>query len=133
MTVRRSWGVLYLLAIATLLVAAQLGLLPGWIAPLTQNGVDKVLHFLSFGGIGFVVGHMMARHPPRLRTLVWLGLLFASGLDELVQTQLPYRNADPLDLLADVAGITCFYWLAIRRRAAVSESARRGVGVRPSL
>jgi len=115
MTMRR-WGGLYLAGFVVLVTAAQLGLLPRWIQPLTHNGIDKVLHFLLFGGIGFVVGHRMASHRPRLRGLVWLGLLMLCALDELSQTQLPHRSADPFDLLADVAGVTCFYWLAVRRR-----------------
>ncbi len=111
----RSWGGLYLVCFGLLVLAAQLGLLPRWIAPLAHNGIDKVLHFLLFGGIGFVVGHMMAPHRPRHRRLVWVGLLLLCGLDELVQTRLPHRSADVLDLLADVLGITLFYWLAVKR------------------
>lgn len=111
----RTWGGLYLVGFGLLVFAAQLGLLPSWVAPLAHNGIDKVLHFFLFGGIGFVVGGMMAPERPRQRTLVWIGLLALCALDELVQTQLPHRSADVLDLLADALGITLFYWLAVRR------------------
>lgn len=126
MTSQRSWGWFYLGAFGLLVLAAQLGLLPGWLGPLTRHGIDKALHFALFGGIGFVVGGMAASQPPARQRLIWLSLLLACGLDELIQTQLPHRTADPLDLLADVVGITSFFWWSIRRHSAGPSSSSVG-------
>lgn len=118
MTKRSAWGWFYLAVVIVVVVAAQGGLLPRWVAPYTRNGVDKVLHFLIFGGLGLVIGLWAAHRRPHVRRLVWLGLLLLCALDELSQTMLPHRSAEWLDLGADWTGLSCFYWLACRRHDA---------------
>jgi VanZ family protein len=65
---------------------------------------DKVQHLLAFGVLSLVTGLTMA--PGRRQTIwavVWM-LLFAIFI-ELVQSQLPTRTADVVDVLADGLGI----------------------------
>jgi VanZ family protein len=79
------------------------------------DGVDKLHHLLAFGSmataglLGWPVGRQAA-----LR--VAAGLLAYGALIELVQSQLPTRSADGLDLLTDAAGIGCGLLLAARLR-----------------
>jgi VanZ family protein len=65
---------------------------------------DKVNHLLAFSSLTLVCGLGMA--PLRSRSVFTLAamLLFAVFI-ELVQSQLPTRSADALDVLADGVGI----------------------------
>jgi VanZ family protein len=80
---------------------------------LKFKDADKVQHLLAFGALTLVTGLTMAAG---LRQTVWaVGwmLLFAIFI-ELVQSQLPTRTADVMDVLADSVGIVvglCGLWL----------------------
>jgi len=67
-------------------------------------GWDKLNHLSAFAALAFSAWHGAAR--PRTRWL-WapLALLGYGVLIELVQSQLPPREADPLDVLADACGL----------------------------
>lgn len=77
--------------------------------PPLMNG-DKVLHFLAFGTLAFLVDFAF----PRSRFgAVKIILLILYGLAiEVVQSFLPYRSASAADLLTDIGGI-CTYALSI--------------------
>jgi VanZ family protein len=66
--------------------------------------LDKVVHVVLFGG--FVLAWWWTlRHQPRV--FVW-GLLIGLGTafsTEAMQALLPWRSAEPYDLLADAAGV----------------------------
>ncbi|WP_259315903.1 VanZ family protein [Capillimicrobium parvum] len=57
--------------------------------------------------------------PAALITLAW------AGLDEIHQSWVPRRDADPIDFAVDAAGILAA-WLVLR--AATARSERRGTG-----
>ncbi|MEM6991284.1 MAG: VanZ family protein [Myxococcota bacterium] len=89
---------------------------PAW---LRVAGMDKVLHFTLFGFVAFGMhfatrGHRM-RVVGRLAapTAIVVPLVIALA-DEGVQALSPHRSADVVDLLADLAGMLVFRWLARR-------------------
>jgi len=68
---------------------------------------DKVLHFVAYAGLGFLLAAMLSLSGIRDSRVYWTALLVAVGygaIDELGQIPIPGRNADPMDWLADVAG-----------------------------
>lgn len=95
----RHWRALLLL----------LGLIAGWFAfmPAPQmdvEGGDKVNHLLAFGSMS--VAGRMGWAPNRAALVgVALGLLTYGGFIELVQSQIPGRDAAWDDVLADTVGI----------------------------
>lgn len=86
-----------------------LGLIAGWFAfmPAPQmaiEGGDKVNHLLAFGSMA--VAGRMGWGPNRAVLIgVALGLLAYGGFIELVQSQIPDRDAAWDDVLADALGI----------------------------
>jgi len=79
------------------------------------DGVDKIHHLMAFGSMATagVLGWPAGREAA-LR--VAAGLLGYGAFIELVQSQLPTRSADWMDLLTDAVGIACGLLLAARLR-----------------
>jgi VanZ family protein len=97
---RPHWRVLLLLMLVVTCWFAFSPQPPG----LKFKDADKVQHLLAFGALTLVTGLAMAHG---LRQTVWASawmLLFAIFI-ELVQSQLPTRTADVMDVLADSVGI----------------------------
>jgi VanZ family protein len=71
---------------------------------LKFKDADKVQHLLAFGSLTWVTGLSMA---PGLRQTVWavVWMLLFGIFIELVQSQLPTRTADVMDVVADSVGI----------------------------
>jgi VanZ family protein len=99
----------------SLSVLAYLGRLPS--ALPTENGGDKVGHFLMFGGLAFFVDG--AAHYRRLGARapsfahagpVWLWVVVA--IDEWAQRFSPTRTSELADLVADTLGIAAFALLS---------------------
>jgi len=79
----------------------------------TFPGDDKVVHATIYGILATLVLVGLRRSHPDLKPalLFWLPILFAAvyGLtDEIHQSFVPHRSADPLDLLADTTGALLF-------------------------
>lgn len=120
MLVRRrlAWGLaLHLAVIIVVGTLAYVGGLPFRVQELHPSG-DKVMHFLLVGGLAFwLVGlwndARLSRGPlGRLRlplAVVVPGVL--AGLEEGLQFFSSRRNADWLDLAADLAGLVTFWIL----------------------
>lgn len=71
---------------------------------LLDTGWDKANHALAFAVLAANAALAWRRMPRR--ALVWAAVLLAYGaLIELAQSFVPGRDAEPLDLLADAAGI----------------------------
>lgn len=68
-------------------------------------GLDKAAHFALYGVLGGLAGRAWQRTgvPPALLVVI-LGCC-VGGLDELHQTRVPTRTADPFDFVADAAGV----------------------------
>lgn len=75
-------------------------------------GADKVAHFLIFAVPVWLLGRLTGR--------IWpVVAVFAAHavLSEFVQGWfVPYRESDPWDVVADLAGITAAAWLLLRQR-----------------
>jgi len=90
------------------------------------RGLDKVAHFGMYGVLGFLLGWGWFRSAARGRSVAVVALLLALAMgaaDERRQGRLPGRSQDPLDWLADAAGIAAGFTLALRngRRATKHE------------
>jgi hypothetical protein len=119
------WLTLPLVAlICGIVVLAYLGRLPGGL--LRWPWSDKVFHFVLFGALTLGIDLWLG-----LRNLRWsrvripLALLIAfgaAGIEEALQIFSPYRSADWLDLLADLAGMLCFVFVG---RWVLARSMRR--------
>jgi VanZ family protein len=91
------WG--YLILVFTL------GLMPGseLDSKLSLPYLDKLLHFSGYFALG-IIFHQLLDRPPR--ALLIKG--FVIGLIiELLQTQVPGRSYETLDLLANTLGMLC--------------------------
>jgi VanZ family protein len=98
-------------------VAAWFAFIPA--TPAAQpNSIDKVEHLLAFAALGVAA---LFTASPGLRRLVQAaaGLLLYGAFIELVQTQLPTRQADWADLVADGLGVAIGLGLAALMRRAV--------------
>lgn len=96
---RAAWRLLFLALVA---VASWLAFSPHP-PPAADLGWDKANHFAAFGTLAFV-GLQCLKASPRRRWIV-LALLLAYGiLIEMVQSQIPGRDADAQDVLADMIG-----------------------------
>jgi VanZ family protein len=78
--------------------------------PVDFLGVDKWLHMIEYGGLGFVLVRALRASMPRRDPLVaafstlGAGLVMAVG-DEVFQSFIPGRDSSHLDVMADVAGL----------------------------
>jgi VanZ family protein len=80
--------------------------------PLADHGGirlgDKLLHFLAYSGLGFLLAWATMRLRPSVTATLWvLGVVFVYGMvDELTQAFVPSRSAEAGDWLADALGGT---------------------------
>jgi hypothetical protein len=74
---------------------------------------DKLLHFLAFSGLSFLLAWVLTPCRPTRTAMgaILLVALLYGALDELTQLFVPRRNADIYDWFADVGG-TIFGLLA---------------------
>lgn len=117
--VRRWPGTPAVVAFTAAVVAHLLGLyLPEVDSPdgLDVPGQDKVAHILLFGVV-MVTGRLAGLAAGPLAG----ALLVHAGVSELIQhALLPRRSGDPLDVVADVAGIALGWYvsgLVLRHRS----------------
>jgi VanZ family protein len=87
------------LLVATVMVC--LVPLPGAIRPPGQ--LDKLEHALGYVLLALYAANLFAR--ARARRAAWLGLVLLGAGIEGVQALIPWRSAEPLDLVANVGGI----------------------------
>ena len=89
---------------------------------------DKVVHGVLYAilGVALALTRRGDTKPPRHRTLVGLGFLYALS-DEYHQSFVPGRTPDPLDWLADAAGLVVGYTSGVRLL-----TARQDCGAEPN-
>ena len=74
--------------------------------PSLPAGLDKVAHLSLYGVLGLLSGHGWVRHGRSPAAALVLILAMAIGaLDEMNQSRVPGRDADPFDFLADAIGV----------------------------
>lgn len=81
----------------------------------TPLPVDKVAHFVMYGVLGLLatLGWLFAGRKPDLRIVLLLAAL-VGVIDEVHQRSVPHRTSDPIDWMADVAGIAVAATLIVR-------------------
>lgn len=94
--------------IGALVVILILALIP-LTAPIPIRGFDKFLHVVAFV---FLTVWFLGVFEQHLSWRVAIALAAYGGLIELVQGLMPYRIADPFDVLSDLAGILVGWLLA---------------------
>ncbi len=104
-----------------ILITIQSSLSGFTLPPLGLEFEDKLVHFLIFGILGWLLMRGMS-----METTAWiqkrkvvisltLAILFAIS-DEWHQYLTGMRNADPMDLLADTLGIISFILLFLKKQ-----------------
>ena len=89
--------------------------------PLGLQFEDKLVHFLIFGILGWLLmrGMSLETHPRlqknRILISLFIAILFAIS-DEWHQSLTMKRDADLLDLMADILGILYFVFLFNRKQ-----------------
>lgn len=97
---------------AALWMASSLPTVPGPDFP----AADKVMHFAAYAVLGGLLAFGAARSGTPPVAAIALGLLYGA-VDEVHQAFVPGRAPDPLDWLADAAGILAAVHLFTRWRA----------------
>lgn len=95
--------------------------------PIGLTGTDKVVHLFIYAVLGALVarGALLRRSRASMRRPLWLAFVVTAlygATDELHQLVVPHRSADPLDLIADVAGAAV--GVTIARASALRRSRR---------
>ena len=76
--------------------------------PSTDSINDKLLHFVGFAVLAFLMDYSSSRSPSAYWRWQVPLLLFYGAMIELAQGFLPHRSADLLDFLADAAGLLAY-------------------------
>jgi VanZ family protein len=86
-------------------------------------GGDKVLHLIEYGFFGLLTYHALntgggiSNTGHRRRFYLWLAILIACAYgvsDEIHQSFVPTRDADPFDVAADTVGAAVGAWCLFR-------------------
>lgn len=81
--------------------------------------VDKAAHFLLFSVCAFLLHRSCALELDRWSLGVAAGLALAYGLaTELLQSLVPTRGFDPIDMVANTVGVAVYVGWALRSKAA---------------
>lgn len=102
--IARWRAVLVPLALMLYLLILAIGNWQGLGRTLAPDTSDKTLHLIAYGGLAALM-FLGLQQPPLKRSLIVLMLTALLGaVDETIQSFVPYRDADALDWLADMAG-----------------------------
>lgn len=94
-----------------------------WVLDLFRSipNLDKVLHFLLFGTMAFLLSMALKARMVSIasRSVLWGVLIVAAFcvVEEFSQIWIPTRTFSFMDLAADMVGITLASWLIKRRGA----------------
>jgi VanZ family protein len=113
---------------AYLIVVFGLTLTPVPQTPAAPGMFDKVVHFVLFGGLAWLVHwNLLLTHSSRTLAAM-MGAGAVAGLVELVQGPIPYRSADVWDFVAGTLGagvVGGILWLCRRASEHTEPTARR--------
>ena len=93
-----------LLVVTLCFISWQATIRNGISVPVANS--DKILHFLAFYTLAFLLDFSFPKS--RFGVLKIIVLIGYGILIEYVQSFLPYRSAEVVDLLTDVVGITVY-------------------------
>jgi len=85
----------------TLMVA--IGAIPGEAKILSDAAGDKLLHFSAYAFLSCLVYSGLTGSPVSRALRTQLAIVLLGGLDEAIQTFMPYRNANVTDWAFDIA------------------------------
>jgi VanZ family protein len=107
-----KWLVLAIIFTATVIVLTHI---PQRLMPsqMQESGVDKLLHFLAYGAITFLLILSVKSSPSLRLTLLVLFALLAIGIVDEITQPLVRRQASLTDLMADVTGVVAVLLLFI--------------------
>jgi VanZ family protein len=103
---------------AYLIVVFGLTLTPVPQTPDTPGMLDKVVHFVLFGGLAWLVHWNLLRTHSSRTLLAMMGAGAVAGLIELLQGPIPYRSADVWDFVAGTLGAVVMGGILGLRRGA---------------
>jgi len=103
-----------------LLITIQSSLSSEVLSLKMPKGLDKIIHFLIFGILGWVMtrGFFMTKSIFVKKHFFWLIPLITglfAVLDEYHQALVPGRSPDFFDWMADFLGVVVFMWLYIKK------------------
>ena len=105
----------------------------GWETGLTEHIIRKTAHFLEYFAVGVLLFATIRSYSVQPGRHLFLGLflgLIVPVCDEYLQTQIPGRSGEPVDILLDFAGVavgTAVFFLVLwlhRRRHPLSGGGR---------
>ena len=78
---------------------------------------DKLLHLTAYGVLACLLYFGLSVRPRLRAIVVVLAIAVLGAIDEIIQSQFPHRNADPMDWLTDVVAsiIVCAVLGAVLR------------------
>ncbi len=86
-------------------------------------GLDKILHFLAFLAV-MVLALLVSLSSSlwKITIIVLVVMLFGATV-EIIQSTIPYRTFNPLDIVANLIGVFCgvFLWLLFKRSSLFSK------------
>lgn len=115
-----------LVALAFFVLMLAIGAVPGNAKAASAVINDKILHFVAYASLsGLIYGGLTGRPLSRaLRTLLVIGLL--GGLDETIQSFMPYRSADWADWEFDtLAALSCVVVLALLHTLSTAKASEK--------
>jgi VanZ family protein len=83
---------------------------PNLAPPITFEGSDKFWHVVEYAGLGFLLGRGLRGSNPNVSPLkiglitIAIGMMIGAS-DEIYQRGIPGRDSNPLDFMADSAGL----------------------------
>lgn len=119
-------------ACAFFALMVAIGAIPGEATALSAKVPDKLLHFTAYAGLsGLIYGDLAGGMASRaLRTLLLIALL--GGLDEVMQSFMPYRSADladwTFDMLAALSSVLLLPLLSTVNAAMTRQRTHNTVG-----
>lgn len=119
-------------ACAFFALMVAMGAIPGEATALSAKVPDKLLHFTAYAGLSGLIYDGLAggKTSRALRTLLLIALL--GGLDEAIQSFMPYRSADladwAFDMLAALSSVLLLRLLHIVSTAKTKQRTYSTVG-----
>ncbi|TAE59922.1 MAG: VanZ family protein [Nostocales cyanobacterium] len=117
MNAHQRWVIafwVYLGILFSIFIAAYLRIIPTEISRFPYY--DTILHFLLLGIAAYLTHQVLRKKKLRIGNFyIPIAPFLILGLcivDEIIQSYVPYRNADLVDLAADICGIISFTILA---------------------
>ena len=114
-----------LLGWALLVLVATGSVIPGGVVVSQFSAADKLVHALSYFVLMAWFSGMYAR---QRQVAIALTLVLFGIVLEFVQAQLPYRQFDPLDLVANATGILLGFCLSLLVLAGWCQRVERVLG-----